>query len=336
MAESSASSGDSVPIFTRNQVKGLESNWANKSNKPYQVINDIVDANGNPIASGPLGYSQPNQVDPNTIAVMDSISAFVQRQTGNAPQDTIDPNSSGKAINALRARENLNTQVVTDNILQSIKHSGKVYRSIAGDIYTRAQMKKTIGMDGQSKMVQLNQTSLDPQTGNPIDINDLSRGRFSVDVEVGPQYESQKEATVDSIERILGQLTPDSPYYGPILAMWMNNITGTGLEPLKKFNRNIMLTQGLVEPDTPEETQMLQNAQQQTDPQEELVKAAAKQQEAEAVNLQASAVQKIADSNLKKAQAAEKVVDIGIKRTEQTLRRLQGIQAGQPDANVTQ
>ena len=66
------------------------------------------------------------------------------------------------------------------------------------------------------------------------------------------------------------------------------------------------------------------------------MKAAAKQQEAEAVNLQASAVQKIADSNLKKAQAAEKVVDIGIKRTEQTLRRLQGIQAGQPDANVTQ
>lgn len=326
MAESSATSGDTVPILTRAQVKGIENEWADNSGA-YKVINDLMDAQGNPIASGPVGYMQPNQVDPNTIGAVDIVSNFTQRQTGNAPQDTIDPDASGKAINALRQRENLNTQVVSDNIRQSIKHSGKVYRSMAGDTYTRSQMKKVIGIDGKTKMEQLNVQSLDPQTGNPIQLNDLSRGRFSVDVEVGPQYESQKEATIDSIESVIEKVGPDSPYFGALMGVWMENISGTGLESLKKFNRQLMLKQGLVEPETPEEEQMLQQLQQETDPQEELVKAAANQQNAEANNLEASSIQKLADAQYKKAQAAEKVVDIGIKRTEQTLRRLTQIPA---------
>jgi hypothetical protein len=333
MAESSATSGDSVPIFTRQQIKGLEGNWQNKTDKSYHVINDLVDPQGNPIASGPVGTLQPNQIDPNTISSIDIISNFVQRLTGNAPQDTIDPDASGKAINALRKRENLNTQVVTDNIVQSIKHSGVVYRAMAGDIYTRSQMKKILGVDGTIKMEQLNMQSLDPQTGNPIQINDLSKGKFSVDVEVGPQYESQKEATIESIERVMEKIQPDSPYFGPLIAMWMENIKGTGLKPLKEFNRSLMLRQGLVEPENQEEEQIVQQLQQQTDPQDELIKAATNQQNAEAKNLEASSVQKIADSGnkqadsqLKKAQAAEKVVDIGIKQTEQTLRRLVGIE----------
>ncbi|VAW38948.1 hypothetical protein MNBD_GAMMA01-1335 [hydrothermal vent metagenome] len=335
MAESSASSGDSKNTYVREQVKGCEDNLARKD-KAYNVINALKDVNGNPILSGPVDKSMPNQVDPNTVAVMEVISSFVQNKTGGMPQDTIDPNASGKAINALRTLKDLNTQVMTDNINQSLKHAGKVYRSIAGDIYTKTQMKKVVGINGQSKIVQLNQTSLDPQSGNPIALNDLSRGKFSVDVEVGPQYESQKEATIDSIERVMDKLDRQDPLFAPLLSMWMSNIEGTGLDPIKEFNRNLMLKQGLVQPETQEEEQMLQSVQQQKDPQEELTLAAAEQQRAEAKNLEASSVQKLADAQLKKAQAVEKVVDIGIKRTEQTLRRLQGIQTGQSGANVTQ
>jgi len=338
VAEGSASSGDTVPIFTRQQVKGLESLWGDKTNKAYMVINDLIDAAGNPIASGPVGTVTPNQVDPNTITVIDAVSGFVQKQTGNAPQNTVDPSASGKAINALRKRENLNTQVISDNILQSIKHSGKVYRAIAGEIYTRSQMKKIIGLDGTIKMEQLNVQSLDPQTGNPIQLNDLSRGRFSVDVEVGPQYESQKEATIESIEKVIEKIPPDSPYLGPLLAMWMENIQGTGLKPLKEFNRNLMLKQGLVNPETDEEKQMLAEMQQQQDPNDELVKAATMQQQAEAKNLEAASVGKIASAQKDlamaekvKAETAEIVLDIGNKRAEAILSRFSQIPVGPAD-----
>lgn len=339
MSESSASSGDTVPIFTRRQVEGLEDNWADKTNKPYQVINDLTDAQGNPVASPPVGYMKPNQVDPNTISILETVSNYVQRQTGNAPQDMIDPDASGKAINALRKRENLNTQVVSDNIVQSIKHSGKVYRAMAGDIYTKAQMKKIIGEDGSTKIERLNIESIDPQSGNPIMLNDLSRGRFSVDVEVGNQYESQREAAIESIERIIEKVQPDSPYFGPLIAMWMENITGTGIKPLKEFNRKLMLRQGLVEPETPEEQAMLQQIARQTDPQEDLIKAAAAQQMAEAQNLQASTMTKAADAQKTlaetekiKAQTADIVTDIGVKRAEMILKRFAQVPVG--PANV--
>lgn len=343
MAESSASSGDAVPIFTRQQIKGLESIWGDKTNKSYMVINDLVDPQGNPVASGPVGTVTPNQLDPNTVGVIDTVSNFVQRQTGNAPQDTIDPGASGKAINALRKRENLNTQVMSDNILQSIKHSGKVYRAIAGEIYTRSQMKKIIGINGTIKIEQLNVQSLDPQTGNPIQLNDLSRGRFSVDVEVGPQYESQKEATIESIEKVIEKIPPDSPYLGPLLAMWMENIQGTGLKPLKEFNRQLMLKQGLVQPETDEEKQMVQSLQQETDPNDELIKAATLQQQAEAKNLEASSVGKIASAQKDlamaekvKAETADIVTDIGIKRAEQVLKRFSQVPVGPANVQTLQ
>lgn len=324
MLEGSASSGDSMPILTRKQVEGLESGWADRTNKNYMVINDLVDINGNPISSGPVGTLQPTQIDPNTLQIVDIVSNYVQKQTGNAPQDSIDPDASGKAINALRKRENLNTQIISDNIIQSIKHSGDIYRSKAADIYTRARMKKTLSVDGQTAaMVQLNQLSLDPQTGNAININDLTQGRFKASVEVGPQYESQKEATIDSIERVMGKIGNDSPYFGPLLAMWMENITGTGLKPLKKFNRDIMLAQGLADPETPGEEQQLAASQQQTNPQDDLVKAATEQQLAEAENLkassvgkQASAIKDMATAQKTKAETASIVVDINTKRQD--------------------
>jgi hypothetical protein len=225
---------------------------------------------------------------------------------------------------------------MSDNVIQAVRHSGKVYRAMAGDIYTRSQMKKTLGIDGTTvKIEQLNLQSLDPQTGNPITLNDLSKGRYSVDVEVGPMYESQREATIESIERIIEKTGENSPYFGPLIAMWMENVQGTGLKPLKKFNRDLMLRQGLIQPETPEEEKDLLELQQQTDPNDELIKAATNQQNAEAENLKASSVQKVADAGLKqaqsqktKAEAAETVVDIGIKRTEQTLKRLVNIPVG--------
>lgn len=330
MAESSASSGDTMPILTDDQVDGKEDLWADRTNKNYMVINDLVDANGNPMTTGPVGYLQPSQVDPNTLQAISVISGFMQQKTGNAPQDTVDPKVSGKAINALQKRENLGTKIVSDNIIQSTNHEGKVYESKASEIYTRPQMKRVVGEDGTSRVTNLNQRSLDPQSGNSIDINDLSKGRFSVHVSVGPQYDSQREATVESIERVIGVIgdTPEAgKYMSTLLAVWMNNIDGTGLKPLKDLNRKIMVSSGIIDAETDEEKQMVDQAKNQKDPQQGLVEAATQQQLAEAKALtakaqgaQAVAMKDIAtagktqaDTQKIKAETSEIVVDINQK-----------------------
>jgi hypothetical protein len=143
-------------------------------------------------------------------------------------------------------------------------------------------MKKVLGIDGTMKYEQINGSSLDPQTGNPITINDLTRGRFSVDIELGPQYESQKAATIGSLERVIEKVGEDSALQPALIGAWIENIEGTGLEGVKELNRNNMIRQGIVKPETPEEEQIAVQAQSQTDPNDELVKAATMQQQAEA------------------------------------------------------
>ena len=310
LAEASAASGDELPIMTPDQFEGLEGFWANKTNKAFLPINPVTNEDGQEIHQGPVGYLKPPAIDPNTIAATEITSNFVQRTTGNAPQDTIDPDASGKAINALRARENLNTQVMTDNILISIKHSGKVYLSIANEIYTEMRGKRVLKADGSSSLEQINRPGVDQETGEPIIMSQIG-GKYKVDVEVGPQYESQREATVETMERAMELVGPKSKYFEPLMSMWLKNISGTGLEEVKEFNRREMLRMGLAEPETDDEIKMVQALSQQEDPNQVLQLAAAEQQKAEAQSLQASAQQKMADAQKKKAETVKILDEVG-------------------------
>lgn len=310
LAEASAASGDELPIMTPDQFEGLEAFWANKTNKAFLPINPVTNEDGQEIHQGPVGYLKPPAIDPNTIAATEITSNFVQRTTGNAPQDTIDPDASGKAINALRARENLNTQVMTDNILSSIKHSGKVYLSIANEIYTEMRGKRVLKQDGTSSLQQINVLGLDAKTGQPVETSTLS-GKFKVDVEIGPQYESQREATVETMERAMQLVGPESKYFEPLMSMWLKNIVGTGLEEVKEFNRQEMLRMGLAEPETDEEIEMMQALAQEEDPAKSLQMAAAQQQQAEAQNLMASADKNMADAEKKRAETVEILEKVG-------------------------
>jgi len=324
LAETSAASADDINIYFADQVEGHKKELADNTDKAYQVIEPILDAQGDPLPIGPVGKITSPQVDQSALAALGVITEFMQTKTGSVQKDTINREISGAAVDSLLKRDNLNTQIISDNFVKSIHQGGLVYREKAGDIYTKPQMKKVIGDTDIVKIEELMRLSIDPQSGNAINVNDLSRGRFSVTVDVGPQYETERDAAVESIERVLEKLPENSPYVGPALAMWMENISGKGLKPLKEFNRKLMLQQGLIEPETDEEKQELADSQNQTDENEELIKAATRQQNSESKNLDAASRNKDADTILKKVTAAEKVVDIGIKQAEAaqpTLRR---------------
>lgn len=313
IADTAATSPVRKPVFTKNQIKGREydGGWADQTQGAFNVINDLVDVNGNPILTGPVGYTEPPNIDPNTVGALEVTTQFVQQTTGNSPQDTIDPDASGKAINALRARENLNTQTMTDNILVGKKHSGKVYLSIANEIYAGIRVKRSMKEDGSESLNTLNQEIMDNETGKIVLSNNITDKRFKVDVEVGPQYESQREATVETLERAMQLVGPESKYFEPMMSMWMQNIAGTGLNELKEYNRNEMLKMGLAKPETEEEQAMLERLSQQADPQAELNQSIAEQQKAEARSLDASAQQKLADAQKKKAETVEILEGIG-------------------------
>ena len=311
LAENAASAGQEVPIFDPDQMAGgIGDLWADKNNKPYLLARALKDQDGNIVHQGPIGYSKPPVLDQSTAELMQIVPSFVNDTTGGAQQDTIDPRSSGKAINAIQKREDLNTQQVFDNIANAIEWSGEVYASMAAEIYTTPRIFRTIGQDGTESTTQLMKTVLDNKTGRPITANTLNGKKFRVYADIGPQYDSMREQTVEDLKGMLEAIgdRPGGEQYVPIImATIMDNIAGTGLDALKEFNRKIMLEQGIVKPANDEEAELLQELSAPKEPsaQDKLLESAAVKEAAEARNLDASATKNAALAEKAIAETAE-------------------------------
>lgn len=310
LAENAASAGQEIPIFDPDQMKGgVGDLWADRNSKPYLLARALRNEDGSVVHHGPTAYLKPQQLDGNVQALLQIVPNFVQDVTGGAPQDTINPDMSGKAINALMKREDLNTQVLNDNIANAVEWSGVVWESIATDgIYTEERMVTLIGKDGTESQKQLLRAVLDEDSGKLIRANDLTGKKFRVYADVGPQYNTLREQTVEDLKGMLDsikEIPGAQQYLAPMLAVMMDNITGVNLDTLKDFNRRIMIMQGLAKPETDEEKQMLADMQaQQNNPdgQALLLAAAAEQASAEARERESKVVDNMASAAKKQAE----------------------------------
>lgn len=317
LAENAASAGQEVPIFTREQVEGYEEFWSDKNNRAYLLINETKDNEGNTLPV-PIQYHKPPALDQSTAALLDIVPNFLRGATGGAPQETIDPNVSGKAIKAMLKRENLNTQPMKDNIADAIEWMGNVYQSMATEIYTEQRMVRIISKDGTDGQAQLAETIFDKETGRAIEVGKLSGKKFRSYADIGPQSETLKEETTDLAMKMIETLAP-LPAAGAILpeliGIAVENMSGSGMQSIKEMSRKQRLAQGTIEPETDEERAFVEQLQQQAtkeDPQQKLIEAATQQQLSEARNLDAASAEKIKSAELKDAQTRKTLSDIQV------------------------
>lgn len=323
LAENSASSGQEVPIFDPKQMEGgIADLWADRNTKPYLLARALRDENGNVVHHGPTSYLKAPQLDGNTQSLLQIVPAFVQDSTGGAMQDTIDPNLSGKAVNALQKREDLNTQTLNDNIANAVEWSGEIYASMAEEVYgSSKRMVSIVGKDGTESQKMLLKTVLDEETGKLVQANDLTGKKFRVYADVGPQYDTLKEQTVEDLKgmlTVLGDQPGGQRYTDDIIATILENITGVGLGSLKEAVRKNRIASGSIKPETDEEKQMLAQAQEaanQPDPQQQLIAAAAAQAEGEARERESKVIDNTASAQLKTAKTEQVLADIQIDMT---------------------
>ena len=317
LAEDSASTGQEIPIFDPSQMEGgISELWADRNTKPYLLARALRDNDGNIVAHGPTSYLKPSALDANSQSLLQIVPSFVAATTGGAPQDTIDPNASGKAINALQKREDLNTQAMFDNIANAIEWSGSVYESMAQEVYSEKRSVNTISKDGTESTKELLKNVLDEKTGRLTETNNLEGKKFRVYSDVGPQYDTLRQQTVDDLKSMLEVLRSQEggqQYTDAIIATILENVTGVGLGPLKDIVRRNMLMQGIVKPETEQEQEMVAASQQpQGDPQAELVAAAAQQAIAEARERESKVLDNTASAQLKQVKAQKTLNDIQI------------------------
>lgn len=286
LAENAALSGKQVPVFYPDEMEGLGDFWAEHQlgNKPYLLKKPHRDANGQELQH-PIEYLQPSPLDGSNVEVLNITSEFIREETGGNPQDTLDPDASGKAINAVQARVDMQTAILFENVAKSMRRCGEVYRHIAADINDKQRFATILKADDTEETLQLFEWVIDEETGKPVEINDITKGDFEVVVDTGPAFASRRRETVDTISQIMQNTDPNSPYMPMLYTVLLDNVDGEGLEDIKAFNRKSAIMQGYKEPETDEEIQMVQQMQQQQnqpDGQEQLIQAAAAQAAAEA------------------------------------------------------
>ena len=331
LGEISALSSVEKPILTPEQVAGHQLMWAddNLRNYPYLLVNPITAADGSTQVTGPLAYTRSAQIPPAMAALLTITEVDMKEILGSSAQgEKMVSNISGKAVEMIQTRLDMQTFIYMSNFAKGMKRSGEIWLSMAKDIYVEEGRKmKIIGRTEDVNTVELMKPMLS-DTGEVILENDLSRAKFDVNVDVGPSSSSKRAATVRALTGMMA-ITDDPQTKQVLQAMAMMNMEGEGIGEVRDFFRKQLLRLGVVKP-TEQEAQMLMEEQQmkgqQQDPQAIFLQAAAEEATAKAAQARASVIKTVADAGLSKAKTAETLAKTGVEQQNMVMTEIEAAQ----------
>ena len=334
LGEISALSSIEKPIFTPEQMAGHQVMWAddNLKNFPYLLVNPITDANGQQAASGPIGYTKAPEIPAAMAALLQITETDMQDLLGNQQAgEQLQPNMSGKAVELIQSRLDMQTFIYMSNMAKAVKRSGEIWLSMAKDVLVEDGRKmKSVAYDGSTGSVELRRPVMG-DAGMELQ-NDLSNAKFDVSVDVGPSSSSKRSATVRALTGMM-TITTDPETLQVLSAMVMMNMEGEGIEDVRGFFRNKLVRMGVVEPTEEERKTMAEEqANAQPDANTLYLQAAAKEADANATKANAGTIKTIADANKSKADTIKTLAEVDQIHQQQALEVIDKFEQGMQKA----
>jgi hypothetical protein len=313
LGEISALSSVEKPILMPEQVAGHQVMWAddNLRNYPYLLVNPITGPDGSQQAAGPVAYTRSPQIPPAMAALLQITEQDMQDILGSQQNgDKMISNISGKAVEMIQTRIDMQTFIYMSNFAKGMKRCGEIWLSMARDVYVEEGRKmKTISATEEVGMIELMRPMVS-ETGEVVMENDLSRAKFDVNVDVGPSSSSKRAATVRALTGMMA-ITDDQQTKQVLQAMAMMNMEGEGIGDVRDFFRKQLVRMGVVQPTEQEQEEMMVELQgQPEDPNKIFLQAAAEEAIAKAAKARADTVDTIADAEYKRAKTAETLANI--------------------------
>jgi hypothetical protein len=331
LGEISALSSVEKPILTPEQVSGHQLMWAddNLRNFPYLLVNPITAPDGSQTVSGPVAYTRSAQIPPAMAALLQITEQDMQDILGSSQQaDKMVSNISGKAVEMIQTRVDMQTYIYMSNFAKGMKRCGEIWLSMAKDIYVEeGRRMKVIGRTEDVETVELMQPMVS-ETGEVVMENDLSQAKFDVIVDVGPSSSSKRASTVRALTGMMA-ITDDAQTKQVLQAMAMMNMEGEGIGDVRDFFRKQLLRMGVVKPTEQEAEQLMaeQQAQgQQQDPNAIFLQAAAEEAVAKAAQARASTIKTVADAGLSRAKTAETLAKTSVEEQNMVLTEIEAAQ----------
>jgi hypothetical protein len=330
LGEISALSSVEKPILVPEQVAGHQLMWAedNLRDYPYLLVNPITGPDGSQQISAPVAYTKSPNIPPAMAALLQITETDMQDILGN-PQgaDKIVSGVSGKAVEMIQTRVDMQTFIYMSNFAKGMKRCGEIWLSMARDIYVEEKRKmKTIAPTGEYSVVELMKPMIDPETGAMVMENDLSTATFDVVAEVGPSSSSKRAATVRALTGML-QITSDPETSQVLTAMAMMNMEGEGVGDANAYFRKKLLRMGVVQPTDKEAEELMAEMQgKPQDPNAMYLQAAAEEATAKAAMARADTVETVASAELKRAQTLQTLGKVDQTAQEMAMTNAQAVQ----------
>lgn len=243
-----ASANKSPWLVDMKSIKPYEQVWrrANVDGVPYLPY-DSYDANG-----GGRTIPPPSRAD-QTGQIQDLLMAAQKFE--NDLKATIGiydaglgatPNEqSGVAIKTLAQQgQNANFHF-SDNLVTALKRIGEILIELIPIVYDTPRIVKTISVDGQSKLVRINQIVESKGKLVEYNIRDAT-GHYGVTINVGPAYATQKQAAIEQMTELL-RINPNiAPFVQDII---VGNMDFEGKDNVKNRLMKVleMQTPGIIE-----------------------------------------------------------------------------------------
>ena len=327
------------PILSPEQIAGHATMWAEDNIKryPYLLANMLKDLDGNPIpgSQAPVAYTKAPQVPPAMAALIQIASTALDDLLGNQQAgEQIEPNLSGKAVELIQQRLDMQVYIYMSNFAKTIKRVGEVWLSMAREVFIEDGRKmKTVGQANEIDTITLRQPAVS-EDGEEYLENNLDEASFDVFVDVGPSSSSKRQATVRALTG-MAQFTEDPQDRKVLIGSAIQNIEGEGLQDVRDYYRRNMIRMGVTKP-TDDELAELQQEQANTppDPQAAALMGMAEQAQADAALARAKTVDAIAHADLNRAQARKTLAETAQAPQEQALATFdvlhKALQAQQP------
>jgi len=315
LAELAAYSPIEKPIFHPEQMAGHQLLWAedNLRNNPYLLVNPMEGADGQPIPAGPIGYTKPPQLAPAMAALLQLTEQDMAEILGaNQQAEVMQPNMSGKAVELIQTRTDMNNFIFMDNRAKAVRYTGIVWLSMAKEVYVEeGRRMKGIGETGEVEYVTLAEPTM--EEGVQVFKNDLTKADFEAIADVGPSFNSRKEAVTRTITGLMNY-TEDPVDRSIMTSMVMMNIEGEGLGDIRQFYRKKLVGMGVIAPNDQEkkEQEAAAQAEQAPDPQAEFLMASAAKEAALADKAKADTELTLAKTDNTQADTAVKLNSIGM------------------------
>lgn len=334
LGEISALSTVEKPILTPEQIAGHELRWSedNIENYPFLLVNPVTDMNGNIQPAGPLAYTKVPQIPPAMAALLQITEQDMQDLLGNQQAaEEIQPNVSGKAIELIQNKLDMQTFIYMSNMAKAVKRSGEIWLSMAKEIYVEDDRDlKIMTPQKDVESAKLMEPIIDEETGAMEYRNDFTKAKFDLYVSVGPSTDSKRAATVRALTGML-QMATDPTDQAVIAALTMMNMEGEGIDDIRKFYRKKLLSMGAVEPTEEEKKEIAQAqaaaGQQGPGPQEQYLQALSAESLAKAQKAQADTMLTAAKTEETKAKTAETLATMDTKAQRSVVENIKDLTA---------